>query len=398
MQVRRKSVMFLGYSHFPYGLAEVQKIILISKCLLLTGNNVTVVCTNGFHNKSEHSELKVQGYYDQIEYIYTSGSTFRNDSFYKRRLFEIKGVINEIRFLRKRKRDNKLDYAILSTGSFYNILFYYFLSKSFGFKTILNYVEYYSSMKTNSHHISRRLNARLFDNYAPSLTDAIFPISEFLINHINRVSPGKRYLKIPILTDPDRYNGIEKTYTEKYFMFCGSADFKEIIDFIIGSFALVNNNTSVSLYLVANGSENSMSELKKIIDAQPQRDKIKLFSRLTEKQLFTYYKNAMALLIPLRPTFQDMARFPHKTGEYLASGNPVISTNYGEVKYYFKDMENMLLADRYDMQLFAEKMEFVIQNPVDVQKIGQEGKNVASRIFDYRTNAVAIDNFLNSNL
>jgi hypothetical protein len=61
-------------------------------------------------------------------------------------------------------------------------------------------------------------------------------------------------------------------------------------------------------------------------------------------------------------------------------------------------MENMLLADRYDMQLFAEKMEFVIQNPVDVQKIGQEGKNVASRIFDYRTNAVAIDNFLNSNL
>jgi glycosyltransferase involved in cell wall biosynthesis len=119
-------------------------------------------------------------------------------------------------------------------------------------------------------------------------------------------------------------------------MFCGSADFKEIIDFIIGSFALVNNNTSVSLYLVANGSENSMSELKKIIDAQPQRDKIKLFSRLTEKQLFTYYKNAMALLIPLRPTFQDMARFPHKTGEYLASGNPVISTNYGEVKYYLR--------------------------------------------------------------
>ena len=96
----------------------------------------------------------------------------------------------------------------------------------------------------------------------------------------------------------------------------------------------------------------------------------------------------------MRPTFQDIARFPHKTGEYLASGNPVISTNYGEIKYYFIDGKSMLLAKTYDINLFTEKMQFVIDNPTEAQKIGLEGRNVASKLFDYRYKAKEIDDFL----
>ena len=151
------------------------------------------------------------------------------------------------------------------------------------------------------------------------------------------------------------------------------------------------------MYLIINGDENNIIEIRKYISNNLQKDNIKLFSKLTEKQLNIYYKNAIALLIPLRPTLQDRARFPHKIGEYLASGNPVISTNYGEVKYYFKDMENMLIADSYDINLFAAKMEFVINNPIEGQRIGMNGKNTASLIFDYRSQATVINNFLDFN-
>ena len=58
---KRKSIVFLGCSGFPYGLAEIQKIILISKSLVLTGNSVTVICKNGIHNKTDRPELKVHG-------------------------------------------------------------------------------------------------------------------------------------------------------------------------------------------------------------------------------------------------------------------------------------------------------------------------------------------------
>ena len=114
-----------------------------------------------------------------------------------------------------------------------------------------------------------------------------------------------------------------------------------------------------------------------------------------EKQLYNYYKNAAALFIPLRPTIQDKARFPHKIGEYLASGNPVISTNYGEVKHYFIDRETMLIADVYNIDLFSDKMQFIIDNPGEAQKIGNNGKSLALSSFDYKVYGEKIINFLN---
>ena len=111
----KKSIVFLGFNEFPYGFAEVQKIILISKSLIITGNNVTVICRNGYHNIVDRPEMKVNGTYENIKYIYASGSCFRNKHFLKRRFNQVKGKINEFLLLREYKKNNNLDYAILST-------------------------------------------------------------------------------------------------------------------------------------------------------------------------------------------------------------------------------------------------------------------------------------------
>ena len=390
---KKKSIVFLGYHTFPFGFAEVQKIILISKSLILEGNEVTVICRNGYLNIKDHPDFKPTGIYEKIKYIYASGSCFRNDHFFKRRLNQIKGKINEVLILKKQKRNNSLDYAILSTRSFYSVFYYKILSKIFGFKIILNYVEYYSAIKKQNLEIGKRINDYLFDKYTPSLSDSIFPISEFLINQVKSVAPEKKYLKIPGLTDFGKYDDIEIIANEEYFLFCGDSTYKEVILFVIDSFEILNNN-SVFLYLVIGGLQRNIKEIKDYINNQHQKDRIIIFSNLAEKQLYTYYKNAKGLLIPLRPTFQDFARFPHKTGEYLASGNPVISTNYGEVKFYFKDKETMLLAESYEKYKFAEKMQYVIENPTQAMEIGKKGKEVASKIFDYRIVAPQINNFL----
>jgi glycosyltransferase involved in cell wall biosynthesis len=390
-----KSIVFIGFNGFPHGFAEVQKIILISKSLLTRGNNITVVCRNGFHNEADHPEMKVTGSYENIKYIYASGSCYRNEKFFKRRLNEIKGRINEFLLIRKFKKNDNLDYVILSTRVFSLVLYYKILSKIFGFKTILNHVEFYSAMKKESLQISQRFNDKLFDRYAPVLSDAVFPISEFLVQHIKKTSPNIKYLKIPILTDFKRYEGIERLQDEKYFLFCGHAGYKEIIEFIIDSFSILNH-TSFFLYLIVNGSDDEIMEIKIYANKNIQKDKIRIFSKLPEKKLYSYYKSATALLIPLRPTFQDSARFPHKTGEYLASGNPVISTNYGEMKHYFKDGENMLLAESYDKRLFAEKMKFVISHQKEADTIGRNGQALACEIFNYINMAPNINDFLKS--
>ena len=390
----KKHIVYLGCSGFPYGLAEIQKLTLISKSLVRMGNSVTIICKRGMHRQSNHPDLKASGNYDGIDYVYTPGNPFRNNSFFARNFLKMKGVINEVLLLRKLKKQHKLDYAILSTHSYYAILYYFILSKILGFKTILNYVEYYSGVKKRWFEVDKWLNDILYDKYAPRLVNAVFPISEFLINDLKKVAPHKKYLKVPVLTDFERYNDAEVLQGQKYFLFCGAANYIEIVKFIIDSYEELNK-TAVFLYLVINGSETNIQKIRDYIDGTVNKERIKLLSRLSEKELNNYYKNAMALLIPLRPTLQDSARFPHKIGEYLASGSPVVSTNYGEVKYYFKDMENMLIADEYDIKLFAAKMQFVLDNVSEVQKIGSNGRNMGLNNFEYTLYGERIVNFLN---
>ena len=389
----KKHIVYLGCSGFPYGLAEIQKMTLISRSLVRTGSDVTIICKRGMHKASSYPDMKASGNHEGIDYVYTPGSPFYSENFFVRNFLKVKGVINEILLLRKLKKTNKIDYAILSTHSFYAILYYYILSKFCGFKTVLNYVEYYSGVKKKWFEVDKWINDKLYDRYAPQLVDAVFPISEFLINDLKKVAPRKKYLKVPVLTDFERYNGTETLNGQKYFLFCGAANYIEIVKFIIDSYELLGS-TAAFLYLVINGSEKHIQDIREYISNTVHKERIKLLSKLTDKQLNNYYKNAMALLIPLRPTLQDTARFPHKIGEYLASGSPVVSTNYGEVRYYFKDMENMLIADSYDIKLFAAKMQFVLDNAAEVQRIGMNGRSMALNNFEYKLYGERIVNFL----
>ena len=394
--MEKKSIVYLGYPSFPFGLAEVQKIILISKSLLLTDNTVTVICRNGIHNKSQRPGLKAEGEFQGVQYKYASGSCYRNDNFFIRRLKEIKGKVNETLLLWKMRRRGQLNFAIISTRSFSSVLYYVILSKLFRFKTILNYVEYYTAFHKRKSQIRQRLNDTLFDNYAPRIVDCNFLISEYLNDHVKKIAPGKKNLKIPGLTDFDKYACVNGTQSDSYFLFCGDATYKEIVFFIIDSYALIRDTTAYYLYLVVSGRPSNIEQVKNYAEKLNNAGRIKIFSNLTEIDLYSKYKNAKALLIPLRPTIQDAARFPHKTGEYMASGNPVISTKYGEMKYYFKDKEDILLADNYDKNLFAEKMQFIIDNPEESKVIGAEGRKKAVELFEYKTQSSRINSFLES--
>ena len=157
----KKYIVYLGCSGFPYGMAEVQKMILISKSLVLTGNAVTVISRRGLHKIESHPDLKVIGNYQGIDYVYTSGSPFRSDSIFVRNFLKIKAIVNEYLTLRKMKKNNQLDYAIISTNNYYHVLYYSFLSKVCRFKTILNYVEYYPGQKKKWYKFAKRLNDQL---------------------------------------------------------------------------------------------------------------------------------------------------------------------------------------------------------------------------------------------
>ena len=80
----------------------------------------------------------------------------------------------------------------------------------------------------------------------------------------------------------------------------------------------------------------------------------------------------------------DKYRFPQKIAEYLMSGSPLLTNNGGIIKDYFNDNENAFVVDKYNPSAFAQKMDFIINNPTLAKKIGSQGYLSGKHYFHYQ--------------
>ncbi len=386
------SVVWLGDFGFPVGLATIQKTFLMCKCLENVGVQTLIINRFGIHNRGIQN-LKTSGIYQGIRYIYTSGNPYRSDSFIKRNYLKIKGLVKEVVLLFDLKNKRNLDAAILRTSKFTSILFYRIISKILGVPLVLLYHELYSTIDEKQEGFAK-IDSYLYERFGFDFIDGIWPISDYLMDFVNQQAPTKPLLKIPIIADFSKFEIEKKTHGSEYFLYCGGAAYIEVIKFILKSYSLQKCNNTIWLYLIVNGDEAQLNEIYSVIETLPQKKYVKVFSNLPEGQLIELYCNAKALLIPLRPTLQDRARFPHKIGEYMATGNPLITTNYGEVKNYFRDCENAVVASEYNVKKFAEKMDFVVKYPEKAKRIGLAGRALGYDLFDYNKFGHPIKDFL----
>lgn len=377
-----KHIVYLGETGFPYGLAPIQRQILISLGLVEAGAHVLVVSNKGVFSQSKVIDLNPSGTYRGIDYQYTSGEIYRRQQFWARNLLKIRGIIKEFGLILKLKKQKKIDAAIVATMRFQSIFYYFLLSRFLKFKILLNYVECNSAIANRSKWRDR-VNDFLIDRWGICCADAVLPISEYLKNYVQKICPNTPQLKIPIIGDfSSNFEKIDNIEVP-YFLYCGSASYLELIEFIIEAFEKITFE-HVYLYLVVSGDAEDLKRFDERVEVSIKRSKIRVFSGIPFQDLLKKYREAIGLLIPLRNNTQDIARFPHKIGEYLASGVPVITTRFGEIEHYFTDGKNAVISDRYEIEEFSKKMKFVLEHPEEAREIGEEGRNLGRKEFDYK--------------
>lgn len=387
-------IVFLGEAEFPYGLAAIQRMTLIAKAYLNCGVKTTVICRKGAWDKSERPNFGYKGNFDGIDYIYTSKTVYRPKKFINRNLEKLKGVCGEFKYLKYLKKHDRINFAIVSNMRAFHILRYLIYSFWLKFPVVMNFVEMSSAMQ-HRNGLLTRFNDYIVDKWLIKLFDGSLPISDKLMSYYKSIAPKKPSLKLPILCDFDKFN-LKKTKVDPYFLYCGNIGYKEVINFIIEAYKNLSDNTHTKLFMiVSGGSKRETDFLQQELNAMFHSERVKLFSDIPYQQLVHLYTNALAMLIPLRPTLQDVARFPHKIGEYLASGNPIITTNVGEIKNYFEDGKTALIADSYSIDAFSEKMRFVLGQPEISKEIGLNGKQLGFKEFHYKTHSKRLLEFLN---
>lgn len=291
----------------------------------------------------------------------------------------LRNICKLYKYLKNEHIKGERNIAIVELDLYHIMLVYYIMLKILGYKIVT--ISHEWGPIVDGLNKMRILSHKLFANTFGWFSDGILPISEYIIEKIKHFK--KPYLKLPIMAD------FENSHTasnagKSNFLYCAGIGYIRIIKMIIEAYTIYHKKGgSIGMTLIINGPEYKIKELQDYIATLSLDKHITIRTKLPYNELLNEYCSARALLIPLDPeNVQDKARFSQKLAEYLSSKSPIITNDVGEIKYYFND--NEIIKCKFTHEAFAEKFNWIENNPQEALQIGVAGYERGRKEFDYR--------------
>lgn len=401
MHTRRLNIVVLTNSNFPVGFASTNRLVSYCRGIVELGHivKVIVLCP---HEKENEPVLnkEVSGTYKGIEYQYASQSTIWPANSLKRAMTVISGLFISLALVIKTNKKNKIDFFFFAGGSsrFMYLIPFYFLSRLFGIRIVREKNEYPAfELKKDKYSSFYKFFAK---QYLFKFYDGMLLMTFPLLDYFKSITRKNSKLEIiPMTVEPDRFicSGSIQKISGKYLAYTGTiCSDKDGIDILIKAFsAIAENYKDINLVLI--GDTSNQYEFKKIlelVDNVSLSDRIIFTGQLHRDSIPDYICNATALVLSRPDSLQARGGFPTKLGEYLATGRPVIITKVGDIPVYFNDRINAFLAEPGDVKSFAGKINEVLSNLTEAEKVGIEGKKLTSRDFNYLFQAERIVEYL----
>lgn len=288
-------------------------------------------------------------------------------------------------------RKEKIDWLHLYTGHYIDFLMYRLIAKLIGAKVVYEYVEYRSEKPASG--LYHKVNNYLCDFHGAKLWDACIAISNYLKDAALKVNPKLPVIKVTPIGDFALFEAVEKEVDIKddYVMFCGHAGYFDVVKFIIDSFNTSQIRKTKKLLLVLGGNPDQVERVRKY-----DNDCI-IKSKLPYDELIALYKHAFALMIPLRDTIEDIARFPNKICEYTAAHGLIVTTANGEMQYYFKNGENAVVAEECSVSAIAKRLDEIEAGVYDVKAIREQSHRTGIENFSKEAYENSLYAFLKNN-
>lgn len=305
---------------------------------------------------------------------------------------EIKNIPHFFKFLKERSTGSDKNVLVVELPLYHNYLAYVLCGKKLGYKIIVIAHEWSPTLIHNG--LYSKVSSFLYTRTFGYFIDGAFPISEYIINKMEHFK--KPYYKVPAIAD---FSVVPIEYSNRdsgFFVYCASANYSRVANLIIESYyEYRQNNGKFALKMILSGTEKAINDIKNVASKLSIDSFVSFYSKIPYEELLHYYRNAAALLIPLDPNYeQDTARFPQKIAEYCSMARPIITTDVGEVDFYFSDDNSIKAA--FTKESLAEKMKWVEDNEENAAIIGENGYLLGLKEFEFRGCGKKMYNFLNS--
>lgn len=101
-------------------------------------------------------------------------------------------------------------------------------------------------------------------------------------------------------------------------------------------------------------------------------------------------------LVVLHPVKKYLTALPTKLFEYMASGIPVISSNIKMWKDIVDDANCGFCIDPLDINALSEKMNWLLENPNEAQKLGDNGYQAVKKKYSWESEEPKLQAFYNN--
>lgn len=381
------NIILVSSGQYPDSHAAAIRHSTLAKGLIEIGHVVSFLLLTP-QNWNGHTELNYFGtQFKTLNNYHGSNKVLKN-------YHQLKAIFKAKRILNEFASKEKIDGIVILTIDILPIYFLIKASRALDIKVFHERTELPYALGKQT--IKDKALLRFYLNNLLPKFDGIFLISDKLISYIKQFNKATK--KLLTVVDLSFFTTSKPSlYPFPYIGYCGTiSGCKDGVPILIEAFAKITDQFPlVKLVLVGNDSDKIAINDTLDSIAKFRLEKKVIFSGLIERDMMPLVLcNAQILVVAKPDNEQNSGNFPIKIGEYLATGVPIVVTSVGEIPLFIQDGENGFLAVPGSPESFAQKMRTALENPVKSNEIGQRGKLVAEKLFDYRLQSAIMANYI----
>lgn len=370
---------------YPHGFAAAGRITCYAKALCLAGFEVEVV----IFRRSEKSDTRAintegNGIYDGIKFCYVAGTPLRSKNPFVRKFCDWKDACSTIAYLKCNMQKGDIILCYFREDVFGRKLTTF--AHKYNYPIVRDLCEYPYATTALNEQTERRCHKYMSTDF--QRFDGAICISEKLLEMALRYAPNKHHIKIPIIIDETKWNfsNVEPFQTDFPYIFHSGTLYQQkdgILD-VLSAFAKALPHLPQGIRYIFTGNIDKSPDreaIKQLILEHDLEGRVIFLAYLSQDVMCQYIKGASLFVINKKDNLQNQYCFATKLGEYLLSGNPVLTTDIGEAMNYLKNNESVYIIKHDSTDSLAATLISALNDENRSRNIGHNGLLVARTNF-----------------
>lgn len=386
-------IIFISSGQYPNGGAASNRHLAYSKGLIELGHQVEFILLK----KQQWADKEIE--LNKIKFICVASKASNSLSKIDKIFLHFKSIRKAKTALTKFNEEKKISALILLDPDISILIPLINQGRRLGIKIFHERTEYPFVVADKS--ILGKINLGFYLKYVIKQFDGIYVINGALKKYFASLTSCDICI-VNMVVEPSRFEHHPRKPVDKntIITYCGTLEGdKDGVLILIKSFARIANKfLRAKLRLIGSlKNEITKEKITSLVKDLKIEDRVEFTGFVGREEIPGFLINSDILALSRPNNKQAEGGFPTKLGEYLATGNPVVITDVGEISLFLKDKINAYIAAPDSVDEFSKKLLEALSDN-NRERIGLEGKKLVYNEFNYLTQAKKIESLCNKNL